>query len=150
MSPSVLVDSNVVVYAYDQAAGRKQQQALFVLRQLVRSGHGHLSTQVLGEFFRVATRKLHRPLTAEDAYDQVSLLASTWPVLSVTPLISIEAARGARDHRLPFWDAQLWATARLNQVALVFSEDFADGHLIDGVRFRNPFAAAFDLTQALA
>ena len=65
--------------------------------------------------------------------------------LPITPLIVLEAARGVRDHRLNYWDAQVWATARLNQIPLVLSEDFKDGFVLDGVRFVNPFARAFDL-----
>jgi predicted nucleic acid-binding protein len=41
--------------------------------------------------------------------------------------------------------AQLWASARLNQIPTIFSEDFASGSTLDGVRFVNPFAAGFSL-----
>jgi predicted nucleic acid-binding protein len=57
----------------------------------------------------------------------------------------LEAVRGVRDHQLAYWDAQIWATARLNQVPLVLSEDFSNGAVIEGVRFVNPFASDFDL-----
>ena len=36
-------------------------------------------------------------------------------------------------------------TARLNQIPIIFSEDFNPGAVLDGVRFVNPFAAGFDL-----
>jgi len=39
--------------------------------------------------------------------------------------------------------AQIWAVARLNQVAVIFSEDFNVGAVIEGVRFANPFAEDF-------
>jgi predicted nucleic acid-binding protein len=45
---------------------------------------------------------------------------------------------------MSYWDAQIWATARLNQVPVVFSEDFNTGSLIEGVRFINPLANEFD------
>jgi len=65
-------------------------------------------------------------------------------VLSVTPLIVLEAARGARDHGLNYWDA-LWATARLNQIPLILTEDFAHGRVLEGVQFLDPFASSFEL-----
>jgi predicted nucleic acid-binding protein len=34
-----------------------------------------------------------------------------------------EAGRGVRDHKLSYYDAQVWATARLNQVPVAFGED---------------------------
>ena len=35
------------------------------------------------------------------------------------------------------------AAARLNQIPIVFSEDFQDGQVLEGVRFANPFAGTF-------
>ncbi len=50
MTVSVLVDTNVLVYAYDGAAPHKQRQALDVLDYLAVRGSGAISTQVLAEF----------------------------------------------------------------------------------------------------
>ena len=141
----VLIDTNVLVYAYDSMERVKQRQALAVLRRLVAVGRGKISTQVLGEFCAVTTTKLDPPLTRAEAVDQVVALAATWPVLLVTPFIVFEAARGAAQHQLHYWDAQLWATARLNQISIVLTEDFAHGRWLDGVEFVNPFAETFDL-----
>jgi predicted nucleic acid-binding protein len=41
----------------------------------------------------------------------------------------------------------VWATARLNQVPFVFSEDFRDGSILEGVRFVNPFSPKFLLEK---
>ncbi len=45
------------------------------------------------------------------------------------------------------FDAQLWATALLNQVPVIFSEDFASGASLEGVRLVNPFSSGFDLAD---
>jgi len=145
MAGEILVDTNVLVYAYDRAEVQKQGRALDTLRRLVASGRGRLSAQVLAEFFQAATRKIRAPLSPADAHDQIATLIRAWALLPITPLVVLEAARGVRDHRLAYWDAQVWATARLNQIQLVLSEDFRDGQILDGVRFVNPFARAFDL-----
>jgi predicted nucleic acid-binding protein len=60
-------------------------------------------------------------------------------------LIVIEAARGVRDHSLAYYDAQIWAAARLNQVSVIFSEDFNIGSTLEGISFVNPFASDFVL-----
>ena len=59
------VDSNVLVYLFDDDFPAKQSRA----RELIAEGPGDLvlSVQVLGEFFHVATRKLRRPLAPEQA-----------------------------------------------------------------------------------
>jgi predicted nucleic acid-binding protein len=140
----ILIDTNVLVYAYDARERDKQERAVEVLRHLVVDGQGKLSAQVLGEFVRATTTKLDPALTAREAADQVVALAASWPVLPVTALIVLEAARGVVTHRLNYWDAQLWATARLNQMSTILTEDFTHGREIDHVRFVNPFVSDFD------
>jgi predicted nucleic acid-binding protein len=144
MAP-ILVDTNVLVYFYDQNSPEKQKRASLVLNRLREAGLGRLSTQTLAEFVNAAMRKLDPPLTAAQAYEQVSLFAASWPVLDLTPQIVLEAARGVRDHGLAYYDAQIWAAARLNQIPVVFSEDFQDGQILEGVRFADPFAEKFDV-----
>ena len=73
-----------------------------------------------------------------------ALLADALHVFDVTRLIVLEALRGVRQHRLSCYDAQVWATARLNQVPTIFTEDFQDGQRLDGVTFVNPLVAGFD------
>ena len=67
-------------------------------------------------------------------------------VYEVTARAVVEAIRGMRQHQLPYWDSLIWATAKLVGVPTVLSEDFSDRQLIEGVRFRNPFGATFDMT----
>lgn len=142
---AILIDTNILVYLYDQRDPRRQELARRALEQVETLGVGRLSVQVLAEFFSVVTRKLSPPLTPAEALDQVTLLAQVWPVLDLTSLIVLEAGRAARDHGLPYYDAQLWATAHLNQVPLILSEDFQSGHTLEGVRFVNPLRPDFDL-----
>lgn len=99
------------------------------------------------EFFRAVTRPSRSLLTIADAMLQAQRLVRAWPVHDVTPFIVLEATRGVRDHQLAYWDAQIWATARLNQIPVVFSEDFNSGSVLEGVQFVNPFADTFVLTD---
>ncbi len=146
MSDRVLLDTNVLVCAYDHSEPEKQRRALALLDRLVATGAGAISTQVLDEVFVAVTRKIPAPLSVEEGYERLRNYLQVWTVLDVTPLIVLEAARGVRDHQLNFWDAQIWAAARLNQIPLVFSEDFA-ARVIEGVRFVNPFAPDFEIGQ---
>ena len=149
MSARVLVDTNVLVYAYDRSEPEKQRQALKVLDPLAVSGAGAISTQVLSEFFVAVTRKIAAPLLVPDAYDRVKNYLQSWTVLDLTGMIVLEAARGVRDHQFNYWDAQTWATARLIQIRVDFSEAFNVGQVIEGVRFVNPFVEDFQLEHWL-
>ena len=66
-----LVDTNVLVYAYDRSDRAKQKRAFEVLDRLAISGRGALSAQVLSEFFVVVTRKIPDPMPVEDAVRSV-------------------------------------------------------------------------------
>lgn len=140
---AILIDTSVLVYAHDRGEYTKQGQAIETLEQLQLTGSGRLSAQCLAEFFRATTRGSLPRLTVLEAARQVERLARVWPVLDVTPQIVIEATRGAREYQFNFWDAQIWAAARLNQIPVIFSEDFDAGAVIEGVRFVNPFAEDF-------
>jgi predicted nucleic acid-binding protein len=145
--PPILIDTNLLIYLYDQNQPDKQNQSERVLEQLELTHTGRLSVQALSEFFSVATRKLSPNLTPVQALDQVTLFTRLWPVFDLTSMIVMEAGRGVRDHKLSYYDAQVWATARLNQVPVVFSEDFRDGSILEGVRFVNPFSPKFLLEK---
>ena len=144
MTARILVDTNVLVYAYDRSEPEKQNRAVEVLDRLLVTGKGVLSTQVLAEFFNTTTRKLAAPLTLEQAHARLEHYARFWPVLDVTADVILEAVRGVRAHALNFWDAQIWAVARLHGAELILSEDFNSGSTIEDVTFVNPFAVDFD------
>jgi predicted nucleic acid-binding protein len=149
MNDKVLVDTNVLVYAYDRAEPQKQQQAIALLDQLVQHDMSALTTQILAEFFVTVTRKLAAPLSPADAYTRIEHFLLAWTVYETSGLVVLEAARGVRDHQLSYWDAQIWATARLYQLPVVLSEDFSSGSSLEGVRFVNPFDPAFQLDDWL-
>lgn len=141
------VDTNVLAYAYDRSEPVKQARAAATLDELVQRSAGLLSTQVVAEFFVTVTRKLSLPLTASQAYESLKNYLYAWPVAEISPMIVLEAARGARDHQFNFWDAQVWAAARLNNCQVVLSEDFNTGAAIEGVLFVNPFTPDFNLND---
>ncbi len=142
---TILIDTNVLVYAHDRGEYQKQNLAIETLAALQATGAGRLSVQCLAEFFSATTRGQQPKLSAELAFDQIEKFSQAFHVYDLTPMIVLEATRGVRAHSLSYFDAQIWATARLNQVPIVFSEDFASNALVDGVRFVNPFAPDFSL-----
>ncbi|WYL94517.1 MAG: PIN domain-containing protein [Gloeotrichia echinulata IR180] len=138
MNGRVFLDTNILVYIYDSLDTAKQERAMAVTDQLIRSGKAVISTQVMGEFFMATTRTRRLLLTPAEALERMRNYLGACHVVDVTRLISLEAIRGVETHHFGFWDAQIWATARLNQIAEVYSEDFATGSVVEGVQFTNP------------
>ncbi len=151
MTSRFLVDTNVLVYSIDSDETVKAAVAERLLDRAARIG-GCVSTQVIGEFVRVATStsRMRVPLTRGQAVAMAMLLADVWPVLCIDRQVTTEALRGFEAHGLPWWDAQLWATARMHGVPVIVSEDFEDGRVIDGVCFVDPFKPGFDPDAAIA
>lgn len=143
----VMIDTNLLIYLYDQNEPAKQAQARFVLGKLREAGDGRLSIQSLSEFANIAPKKLPLFVPIAAVGEHVRMLAGTWRVHQVTPAIVAEASRAVAEYKLPFYDAQIWACAKFNEIPLVFSEDFQDGQILEGVRFVNPFAENFELEK---
>jgi predicted nucleic acid-binding protein len=78
-------------------------------------------------------------LTAAEAATEVHRHARTWRVVSLSGETVRHAARGAVEYQIPYWDALVWAAARLAAIPVVLTEDFQDGREIEGVTFQNPF-----------
>lgn len=142
-----LVDTNVLAYAYDVRDSERQRRAAECLRTLAQKRQGAMTVQVLGEFFWVATRRLHPPLTAAEAERSMTNYARSWPVFPITAQAVLEAVRGVQRYHFAYWDALIWATAKLNNVLTILTEDEPSSPLIEGVRFVDPFGATFDLNQ---
>jgi len=134
----ILIDTNILVYAYDQRAPNKQRRAIEVLNHVRESQSGVVTAQVLSEFYVAATRKLKPPLTPAQAEAQLRAFAAQWPVLPITETVVLLAACRAQDYHMHFWDAQIWASAHLHGIRLIYSEDFSTGSVIEGVQFVNP------------
>jgi len=143
----VLIDTNILVYAHQPSETVKYERAMRIIETLMTNGLGRLSAQILAEFLSATTRGRRPILAIDDALRQATLLAEGLPVFDQTRLIVLEAGRGVRDHQLSYFDAQIWATARLNQVPTIFTEDFTNGRRLEGVQFLNPLLPEFDAAR---
>ena len=148
-STGILVDTNILVYAVDPSEPVKQQVAVAIIEELGIAGKGTISTQILGEYFNTVTRKLRPPMPTSDAEWNVRLFVREWRVFPLTADVVLAAVALVQRHSFSYWDALIWATAWLNGVRTILTEDQNDGLLLDGVRFRNPFTPHFDLAAVL-
>jgi predicted nucleic acid-binding protein len=133
------VDANVLVYAFDSSAGRKQQSAKALLERLWQSNSGCVSVQVLQEFFVTVTKKVARPLPVEDAKARVREFAA-WTVFAPTPEDVLAAIDLHTEAQIGFWDAMIVIAAAESGCDVLWTEDLNDGQLLRGVRIQDPFA----------
>lgn len=150
MSVGALIDTNLLVYTIDTRDQAKHLSARALLRMLELRQAGVLCAQVLGEHHSVVSQRFGHGRGRGEAAMVTRRWARTFPVYDTTLKVVLEALRGTARYQMPYYDAQIWAVARVNKIPLVLSEDFSDGAIIEGVRFANPFADGFDLEAALA
>ncbi len=125
MPERALLDTNVLVYAYDPSDPAKRAMAQSLIRQLVDEDRLIVSVQVLNEFYRASTRA-HRPpsLPHEEAAALVRhIIAAASEVVPLTAAVTLRALGGVRDHGMSLWDAVLWASAAEHSIAVIYSED---------------------------
>ena len=140
MSGKTFVDTNVLIYAHDSHAGRKQETAARVLEELWDAREGVLSAQVLQEFYVNVTRKIPAPLSRGTARGILGIYSS-WTVEVAGPREILRASEIEERYRIGFWDALIVATAAKAGAKRILSEDMNSGQVIEGLRLENPFAA---------
>lgn len=87
------------------------------------------------EFYVTTTGKISDSMTAEEAAERIKNFCQVWQVLPLNEIIVLEAVRGVQTHNFSYRDSLIWATARLNQVAVIASEDFAHASDFTGLLF---------------
>ena len=132
------IDTNILVYAVDRDAGERHERSRELVGRAARRDCV-LTVQALAEFFHATTRKnLLKP-------GRASAFVRDWldvfHVTSADDTALTDAIDAVEEHRLSFWDAMLWATARQIGCSAILSEDMQDGRRLSGVEFINPFAA---------
>ena len=131
-------DTNILLYAHDDSAGTKRDQARALVEQLWESRDGCLSVQVLQEFFVNVTQKIAKPLSAETAKEIIADL-SHWH-MHVPAADDVLGAIGIHQRAgISFWDAMIVHSAAEMGCAVLYSEDLNAGQEDSGVLAENPF-----------
>lgn len=114
------IDSNILLYAIDRSDRVRRQKARSILRDLIRSGLGVVSTQVAQEFYVIATKKLSvDPLAAKRVVEMLHQL----DFVSVNIELILSAIDCSVLSRISFWDALIVVSARSSGCKVLLSED---------------------------
>jgi predicted nucleic acid-binding protein len=140
MSAKVFIDTNVLVYAHDADAGRKQEIAKSVVKRLSQQRSGVLSMQILQEFYVNVTRKIASPLSKSEARAIVEDFAH-WCV-ATSPTDIRQAFLIEDGAKISFWDTLIVVAAVKAGATQILSEDMSHGQTIAGIRIENPFVAS--------
>jgi predicted nucleic acid-binding protein len=136
MTAPVFVDSNVFLYALDEANLERQQAARRWRAELWKSRRGRVSFQVLGEFYMNAVRK--QPAALDEVRAEVRDLLAWSPVIADAPLLELGWKIQDRYH-FSDWDALIVAAAKISACGYLLTEDMQSGQKVEGIEVVNPF-----------
>lgn len=136
MTAPVFVDSNVLIYAVDEANPKKHEAAKIWRAELWTSRRGRLSFQVLQEFYANVTRKW--PAAREQAQAEIRNLL-TWKPIVIDERILEDGWRIQERHHISFCDSLIVAAAKASSCRYLLTEDLQADQDFDGVIVLNPF-----------
>ncbi|MDE0386541.1 MAG: PIN domain-containing protein [Defluviicoccus sp.] len=139
------LDTNVLVYAVDRDGGERHRRSMELVGRAAERDCV-LMLQALAEFYHATTRK--NLLGASDAGSLVRDWLEVFEIASADREALADAMSVVDEHRLSFWDAMLWATARQAGCSAIVSEDMQHGRRLGGVEFVNPFSPQAVATMA--
>jgi len=139
MTANVFVDTNVLIYAVDQADLQKQQAAQAWRQWLWETNRGRISFQVLQEFYVNAIKK---QLSAQAEIRKEIEDLMTWQPIPLDASVIARAWKIEDRYRISFWDSLIIAAARVADCGYLLTEDLQRGQELDGVMIVDPFVSA--------
>lgn len=141
-----IVDTNILVYRYDDSDPVKHAIATQLIRDGVATESICLPYQAIVEFVAATTRPSRSGplLEARMARAAAEQWMALCPVLHPNDATLRLATRGTQMHRLSWFDALIWSYAEHYGCPEILSEDFQHGALLGRVIIRNPFHAVQD------
>ncbi len=141
MKGKIFVDTNILVYAQNNAEREKQLACRKVLEALVPTNQLVISTQVIQEFYNVATQKLGLDkLFVKNTIEMFGV----YETVTITPHIIFQAIDIHILNQLSFWNSLILSAAKSANCSMVLTEDMNDGQVINGIKIQSPFTFQID------
>jgi predicted nucleic acid-binding protein len=137
MNGADFLDTNVVVYAYDESNPQKQEVARRLLEGWL-SGKIVISTQVLAEFASTMLHRISPPATADAVMRGLEALEAIRLIVPDAELVR-RAVEARAAYGIHFYDGMIVAAAERAGCARILSEDLNAGQKYFGVTAANPF-----------
>ncbi len=137
MNDKYFIDSNVLIYVFDETDYAKRTRSEDLIQLAVREGIGCISYQVVQETINVVTRKLSATATQAHQFLE-DVLVPLWSVNSTKRLYRC-GLDIMRRYRFSFYDSLIVAAALEGKCRTLFSEDLQDGQIIEKITIVNPF-----------
>lgn len=136
-----LIDTNILVYAYDTSEGGKHDTSKNLLIQIWENGGGVVCLQNLMEFFFVITKKVENPINVTEAITIIEgfLKSKRWKIIDRDADTFLNSLDLVSKHEIYLWDALIVACMKENEIIEIVTEDKKDFKDIPGIIVTVPF-----------
>lgn len=141
MSADYFLDTNVLVYSFDDGDPAKREVARKLIAGALRQGNGLVSWQVVQEFLNVALHKWEIPMSVGDAHEYLSSTLEPLCTVFPSPALWRTALSIQVQSQYRFYDSMIVASALQSGVKILYSEDLQAGRRFGNLEIKNPFSS---------
>ncbi len=134
-----LVDSNILVYAYDKSEPKKQCLAAGIIKQRWLEQDGVLSIQNLAEFYHIVAKRISSPIPIDTAKQIVLDLIDGFEIIRYNENTIVNAINNQAIYKIHFWDALIVATMEENGIDTIITENEKHFQQVKWIKATNPF-----------
>ena len=142
MTDDALIDTTLIVYAYDKSEPKKRRIAKYIVEDTFKGRRRFfVSNQILGELYTVLTSKIENPIPKEKANVIVSgiIESEDWVKISYTEKTIKRAMKTSEEFKIHFWDALISETMLESSIFTIYTENEKDFSKIPNMKVINPF-----------
>ena len=141
MDNEFFVDTNILVYAFDESEKQKRAIAKKIVEETIQgSNKAFISNQVLAELFVALTQKIQNPVEKEKAQIIVNGFIDSihWKKINYNANTVSKAMETSSKEKMHFWDAVVIETMLENKVYTILTENTKHFNL-KCIKAINPF-----------
>jgi predicted nucleic acid-binding protein len=139
MNARSFLDTNVVVYAFDQTSVEKSRIARQLITDGVNDGRSILSFQVIQEFVNVVLKGFRITLAMTDLELFIETALFPMAAVSTTQSLILEGLRLQPAYQMSWYDSLIVAAALQGKCRVLYSEDLQHGQRFGDLLVQNPF-----------
>ncbi len=135
MSVNIFLDSNILIYAFENNEPKKQNIALNIIESDLNNII--LSTQVINEFINVMNKKKKIPFNKIELMVDGLTYFQTAQISNSTIKLALQIAQ---KYSYSYFDSLMLSSAIENDCPIIYSEDMHNNHeILNKLKIINPF-----------
>ena len=139
MTDKILIDTNVLVYGFENSDKFKQEKSMLVIEKSAVENNVFVSVQNMAELARVLTEKVKIKVPANITQTYLLKMGNLFRRIFYDEFTIMNALDISEKYKLHFFDALLVATMKENGIKTIITENDKDFEKIPFIKAVNPF-----------